>query len=99
MIIFPIRQDKCLHSQNVLEFDAILAPDCHLQQKTDTEDDKFLTSLCQIYDNFSDYVAGLNLYLLGEQGWGGGGGRGVGARGGGGGYNKAMLKGGGHKRF
>ena len=50
-----------------LEFDAILAPDCHLQQKTDTEDDRFLTSLCLIYDNFSDYVAGINLYLLGEQ--------------------------------
>ena len=34
-----------MHSQNVLEFDAILAPDCHLQHEIETEDDKFLASL------------------------------------------------------
>ena len=52
---------------NFLEFDAILAPDCHLRHEIETEDDKFLTSLWQIYDNLSDYVAGINLSLLGEQ--------------------------------
>ena len=35
--------------------------------KIETGDDKFLTSLRQIYENLSGYVAGINLYLLGEQ--------------------------------
>ena len=33
-----------MQSYNVLEFDAILAPDCHLRHKIETEDDKILTS-------------------------------------------------------
>ena len=65
--IFAIWQDKWLNSQNVLESDAILAPDWLLWQKTETKDDMFLSSFWQIYDNLSNYVAGINLYLLDEQ--------------------------------
>ena len=36
-------------------------------KKIETEDDKFLASLSQISDNLSDYVASINLSLLGEQ--------------------------------
>ena len=35
--------------------------------KIETGDDKFLISFRKIYNNLSDYVAGINLYLLGEQ--------------------------------
>ena len=56
-----------MHSQNVLEVDAFIGSDCPLWHIIEIEDDKFLTSSWQIYDNLSDYVDGITLYSLGEQ--------------------------------